>query len=209
MTASCRKVRGQLPWFAGGELAAADAAAVRAHLCACQPCRTEASALVRSVRALRAANDAVLPGVDDAFFARSHRAVLARVAAEADAAGGTAASRAPRLRWLPRVAAAAALFAFGLWLARPAQVPSLLERPAVAPYLGTGVRAVPWAGPRAMQPLSFDTREEVPGRGLMGRLVLRTLEDFEGTLVPPPPRRKNAAKDAAKDAQPSLPFGKR
>lgn len=107
---SCHRLQRQLPGFVADELAPQEMAQLRLHLRGCLECRNHASLHLQAHSALRASVS--LPGVDDAFFADLHGAVMQRVAAEpAPAVPGRFCSQR-----LLRVAAAVALFLLGVWM---------------------------------------------------------------------------------------------
>jgi hypothetical protein len=183
---SCRWARKRLDAFAGGDLGGRPAARMRLHLRGCRSCRSEASAWLQARKALVDGALCGLPAsVDEEFFDRLHRQVLAEVAAEP----GCGASPHPRAwhRWQVAVAAAV-LIGAGWWLVRMLPQHDLLHRPPLA----TGVR-LPSPG-RDMRPLADKESVDVDseGQGLMGRLKLRTLE-LDSEPAPPSNRRAGAA----------------
>lgn len=190
----CVAVREQLPWFAGGDLDALAAAAVRAHLIACPVCRAEASALQQSLGALRGLGDAGAPGVDETWFASLHRSTVAAVAAAAAPAARPARSR--RL-WVSL--AAAVLVGLGFWWSQDRWSTSVWRRAPLATPVVDQAIVVPWAGPRVeLRPLGDEApwygsgAESGHGPGMMGRGWLRGLVDVR---VPPPAEPDAAAAD--------------
>jgi len=190
----CHDVRDELAWFVGGDLPAQRQRAVADHLRGCVACRCEAAALQQSGKALAAVASYVPDGADEPMFAAMHASILAAVdVGGIDRAGGETwllrHCRQGRL-WLQGLAAAA-LFLFGWWLVDAGTAPSLLYRPSLG---GTNVagagKAVPYSGDRVqLQPLGEESMPDeadaqgAAGRGMMGRMSLRTLED--GDLVVP------------------------
>jgi hypothetical protein len=180
----CRRTLGRLPLFVGGDLDDRVARAVSAHLRSCQSCRREASAQLQAKNALADAVAAtVVPGVDEALFVELHQRVLERVA--------TAAPTAPR-QWGRRAAiavAAGTLFGLGWLAARPDG--GLLGRTPIHAAGAAHRGSDSFAGP-TLQPLGHDVMwrfvrhaeaSDSSGLGLMGRLMLRTLEDEEPAMA--------------------------
>jgi len=191
----CRRTLGRLPLFVGGDLDERVARVVSAHLRGCPTCRREASAQLQAKNALADAVAAtVVPGVDEALFVALHERVLERVA--------TVEPAAPR-QWGRRAAiavAAGALFGLGWLAARPDG--GLLDRTPIH-AAGAAHRGSDSFGGATLQPLGHDVvwqfvrhaeASDSSGLGLMGRLMLRTLEDdapvmagdlFDEPAVPP------------------------
>ncbi len=190
----CGWVAPRLSAFAGQDLPVAERAAVRLHLRDCAPCRTAAGGWLRAREALREGLQAPVPGIDDAFFARLHRDIVAQ---ERDREP-TAASRPLPGRWRRAVAGLAALLLVGagVWIAQAADGHGLLDRDPVtaSPVAGT-TRPRPAQAPGARGPamralgaedalwesLDGDPTAEwgdldADSAGLMGRMKLRTLE---------------------------------
>lgn len=192
MRAACETMREALPWFVGGELEPARAAAVREHLVECLACRTEAAAWRQSRARLQRAASAAVPGVDDGFFAAMHSAIVAEVAA------GDRAPVPPRqLPWW-MVLAAVLLVGLGFFAGRGRSAATVFERaPLAVPAVFDTPLVVPWAGERVPLRLLGDERrlsagtaatEQVEGgqgAGMMGRTTLRTLAEDRMVL----PRR--------------------
>ena len=184
---SCRWAKKRLDAFPGGDLADRSAARVRLHLRGCRSCRSEASDWLRARKALVDGALCGLPAsVDEEFFDRLHRQVLAEVAAEPGC--GASPRRRAWHRWRLAVAAAV-LVGAGWWLVRSlAPENDLLHR---AP-LATG-GSLPFSAP-GMRPLADKESTDVDseGQGLMGRLKLRTLE-LDSEPAPPSRHRAGAA----------------
>jgi Putative zinc-finger len=169
---SCRWAKKRLHAFAGGDLPARAAARLRLHLRECQACRGEASGWLQARKALVDGALCGLPAsVDEAFFDRLHRQVLAEVAAESER------SEVARVRtpaWWRLAAAAVLLIGAGWWSVQLlAPDNDLRHRPAL-PAGGSQSFAGPGLRPLAEQEWSTETDSD--GQGLMGRIKLRTLE---------------------------------
>ncbi|MBM4062480.1 MAG: hypothetical protein FJ265_15495 [Planctomycetes bacterium] len=186
----CRAILDQLPLFAGGDLDASTAAAVKAHLRLCCACRREAASLLQALKALRGAGvpDDV---ADAAGSADLHGAIVGAVMADVVAREG----RSVALRRAARVAAAAAaalsLFLGGWWLVRSEPDPLFVRGPLVQNVDWSGPKAVPWSGGRVqLRPLGLDGRDaggagEGAAPGMLGRFRLRTLDAVEAPLPGP------------------------
>lgn len=115
----CRRIENELALFVGGELAARDRARLHEHLAACAEC----SELVERLRCARAAlragllrEDEHVPDLWPGVRARLDlRPVAVQPAPVLPPAFEVASARGWR-RWVPLSAAAAAVFAFGLWM---------------------------------------------------------------------------------------------
>jgi hypothetical protein len=189
-SATCARIAPLLSAFAGDDLDAGAAEAVRVHLLDCHRCRRDAAGFRRALATLQRCREQPPPGVDDAFFASMHATIAARCAGEEVTAG-------PRVgwwRWPLAAAAAAALIAAGFWWGHDPSV-SLWDRAPV----GTAAtfeepKAVPWSGPRVplrllgndggVAPEPVDDGARDPGSGLRARDRLRSLVD-DGMLLPP------------------------
>lgn len=185
MSPACATMREALPWFVGGELEPARAAAVREHLVECLACRTEAAAWRQSRARLQRAASAAVPGVDDGFFQAMHSAIVAEVAA-----GDRAPAAPPRqLHWW-MVLAAVLLLGLGFFAGRGRSPATVFERaPLATPAAFDTPLVVPWAGERVpLQWLGDERRlsdgaaatdqvESGQGAGMMGRTTLRTLAE--------------------------------
>lgn len=184
---SCEQARAALSPFFGGELERAAADGLRAHLCVCPACRTEAATFKRALAALRAFGERPDEAPDDAFFAGMHAAIVAQCATPEPAGAG-------RWRWPLSVAAAAALVALGFWWGREPEV-SVWDRPPLdaSPAAYQEPKVVPYSGGRVPLRLLGDdaagadetdrSRRDV-GSGLRARDRLRSLVD-DGMPLPP------------------------
>jgi hypothetical protein len=204
---SCERVCAQLPPFLGGELDAAGAAVVRQHLLGCHACRGEAAAFQRALGGLHALAQQPVAGVDEAFFAKLHGAIVADCAACEPLPTGAMRG----WRWGLAALAAAALVAVGFWCGHDRAV-SVWDRPPLGTSTAfTEPTAVPYAGPRVplrllgddapaearspgdagagtLDPGSMDSGSgdvaRGVGSGLRARDRLRSLVD-DGMLLPP------------------------
>lgn len=205
----CDPMREALPWFVGGDLEAAHAAAVRTHLVDCCGCRAEAATLQQGIARLQRAAVSRSSGIDDAFFGDMHRAVMTRVATcEVGDGGGRGAELGRALArtgvaiklWMPL--AAMMLVALGFWAGR-GRSESIFDRPPLAVRTTTMPEVggeppivVPWAGDRVPLRLlgedfhfvgdDADGIDRSKGAGMMGRTTLRRLVDDKVAL----PRRQ-------------------
>jgi hypothetical protein len=188
-----------LPLFIGGDLGAAKAASVRAHLRDCSACRQQASGLLQSRRALQSHARAVAKElVDDVQFSAWHGQILAAIAAVPAVPVRRSFWRSP-LRRRALAAAACAMLLGGYFGALPAA--GLFERAPIEARGGGDL------GSRFLQPLGQerwlsastggDAAAASFAQGLMGRLSLRTLDDESVPLLldesMPPVRPKPAS----------------
>lgn len=180
---TCVRICRDLPLFIGGDLDAARAGEIGAHLRGCSCCRREAVGLQQPLKHLRGITE---PVVDEAMFASMHAAIVARL----DEVEVAEPAPFPGWRVWAAGAAAAALFVLGwCWVERPV-APAALARPPIAVPIGHSHASpvVPYAGERMPVPLRLLGDEEIDdrgGAGLMWRWRLRSLVD--GDLGSPPP----------------------
>ncbi len=124
-TRDCRSIENELALFVGGELAARDRARLEEHLAACAACAGLVERLRRARAALRSGLAASNERVPDLWPAVRARLDLQPVSAApvqlAQPAGRSSVRRLPR--WIPISAAAAAVFAFGLWMGQRSSAP--------------------------------------------------------------------------------------
>ena len=188
----CSGIADRLPEFVGGDLASADAAAVRAHLIACHECRRQAGTLQRARGALLGAAASAMRGIDEADFTAMHRSIVAATtsALQAKESAQPAMQRRPGPWWL---VAAAALLVCGMWFGMQSRRDrSVWHRAPTATPAASSI-VVPWSGPRLDMRLLGDERPMAApasepagfGSGLMGRHRLRALVD-EGVPMPLP-----------------------
>ena len=179
-SSGCRKVQNELPWFVGGDLPAERERATADHLRDCSGCRRQAAALQQSKKVLGEAGRVVPEGADEPMFTAMHASILAAVgrveAGQLQRETGRAA-----WRWA-QVLAAAAMFLFGWWLVDTRTDSPVFGRPPIATPVGVA-KAVPYAGDRMqLQPLGDERTAngaDAVGPGMMGRWMLRTLEDHQ------------------------------
>lgn len=117
-TRDCRGIETELALFVGGEIAARDRARLHEHLAGCAECAELVERLRRARAALRtglAHGDQRVPDLWPGVRARLDlRPVSPQPAPIAAAPSLPRVRRLPR--WVPLGAAAAAVFAFGLWM---------------------------------------------------------------------------------------------
>jgi hypothetical protein len=120
---NCSAIENELALFVGGELGPRSRAEVEEHLQRCEACVGAVGRLTRARAALRAGLSEGASRVPDLWAGVRARLVesgtihAAPQAPVAPAAQSVAAA-SPRLRWFPLSAAAAALFALGVWFAQ-------------------------------------------------------------------------------------------
>lgn len=169
---NCRKASRLLTAFVAAELPSPASTALRAHLCACPPCRLEASRQLQAMQALQRRPD---PELAADFFASLHAQVMAKVATLPPPRRDVA-PRVPSWRSPLTAAAAVLLFASGLWLARPDGTGFFERTPLAAPRTVRPV-AHPYAvDGEALLPLGDESGGAAGSQGMMGRAALRTLE---------------------------------
>lgn len=175
MNRACEETSGVLDAFVGGDLDAAGAARVAAHLRDCAWCRRQAGSLQQALRQLGSLRDLGHHGVDESMFTAMHRATMARIDAEV----GKATGRLVRLRRMLPIAAAVGLFAIGWWLTRDPAPPSVFVRTPIGVPVGLRSEGGAAASAVPLRLLGVDAPAPAPdglGSGLMGRWRLRTLE---------------------------------
>lgn len=143
---ACKDVETDLALFVGGELDPQAASAVHVHVESCSSCEAEVGRLRVARQALREGYDRSQAQVPDLWPALRTRlsaegALRTQTAPAAEQASRAAARRRPQ--WLPLSAAAAALFAFGLWLGQRAgddvHVPAPIASANTQPIQATSV----------------------------------------------------------------------
>jgi len=171
---NCSAIENELALFVGGELGPRSRAEVEEHLQRCEVCVEAVGRLTRARAALRAGLGEGASRVPDLWPGVRRRLVEsgtihAPQAPLAPAAQPVAAA-APRLRWLPLSAAAAALFALGLWLAQRAD-------PIVKPHSGGSDLAAGNPGrPLPVQPVGLRRLE--PGESALSSSAV-TIEELQ------------------------------
>jgi hypothetical protein len=119
---NCSAIENELALFVGGELGPRSRAEVEEHLQRCEACVGAVGRMTRARAALRAGLSEGASRVPDLWAGVRARlvesgAIHAPQAPEAPVAAQSSAASSPR-RWIPLSAAAAALFALGLWIAQ-------------------------------------------------------------------------------------------
>jgi len=123
---NCSAIENELALFVGGELGPRSRAEVEEHLQRCEACVGAVGRLARARAALRAGLSEGASRVPDLWAGVRARLVESgtiHAAPQAPQAPGAPAAQlvaaaTPRRNWIPLSAAAAALFALGLWLAQ-------------------------------------------------------------------------------------------
>jgi anti-sigma factor RsiW len=118
---NCSAIENELALFVGGELGPRSRAEVEEHLQRCAACVEAVGGLTRARAALRAGLGEGASRVPDLWpGVRTRLVESGTIHAPLAPASRAPASAAPRSmpRWIPLSAAAAALFALGLWLAQ-------------------------------------------------------------------------------------------
>lgn len=177
----CARIARQLPWFAGGDLDAAAAADVRAHLLACARCRAQAATLHQAVRRLGGVAGMPAPGTDEAMFAAMHQHILARVA--------DAVPAPERKLWPVAAAAACLLLAVGWWTVGSGRTAAAVQPRLATPATFEPVPGRSWSGHDDRQSApdgnpALGGRDAVESSGILSRDRLRQFVD-EGMVLPP------------------------
>jgi len=155
---NCSAIENELALFVGGELGPRSRAEVEEHLERCEACVGAVGRLTRARAALRAGLSEGASRVPDLWAGVRARLVESGTIHAPQAPGApaarTVAAASPRMRWLPLSAAAAALFALGLWIAQRDDAGSG-QRPGGSELVaGTNSRPIPVqpVGLRRLQP---------------------------------------------------------
>lgn len=166
---SCGWAKKRLHAFAGGDLDARTCAQLKQHLRGCPGCRGEAKGWLQARKALVDGALCGLPAsVDEAFFDRLHRQVLAEVASVGPV---PAAPAPPFARW--RLAAAAVLLVGTGWWSVNLLAPGWSQFRDGPPVVKTSLPGFTTPGVR---PLAEEDWGDGGNQGLMARIKLRTLE---------------------------------
>lgn len=123
---TCARVRESLPLFVEGDLTAAEASSLGAHLAGCAACREEEAAFRASQAFLK---EVPTPVFDETFHADVRRAVRLRISAEAETRRRFAFVRL----WATLAATAAAILVAFLLVRRPQHETTFAARPTPAP----------------------------------------------------------------------------
>ena len=172
---NCSAIENELALFVGGELGPRSRGEVEEHLQHCEACVEAVGRLTRARAALRAGLGEgtsrvpdLWPGVRARLVESGtiHAAPQALVASAAQ----PLATASPWRRWLPLSAAAAALFALGLWLAQRSDPRS---QPSSG---GSGMVANTGSRPLTVQPVGLRRLE--PGESALSSSAV-TIEELQ------------------------------
>jgi anti-sigma factor RsiW len=170
---TCRDWEERIALHAGGDLPAADAAEVEAHLAACEDCRGVAAAYGAGIELLREAHREPL---GEAHYA----AVRARVLSELQR------ERRPAWRriWVGGLVAVAAAAVLLLW-PRPVHTPERIEIAVISPAAPNIERPRPVAPARVVHPRRAVARAVVskPEKRPMEPLVVKLLTDDPNVII--------------------------